>query len=88
MGTRHLTQREIIRTHLLNGHDITPIEALNLCGCFRLSAIIHTLRHKENIPIEMDQPQASDGKPYARYWVDKKYLEDMNRADEHDEASR
>lgn len=83
MGTRHLTQREIIRNYMMEGKSITPIEALNLCGCFRLSAIIHTLRHKENIPIEMDQPQASDGKPYARYWINKRFIEDAKRADEH-----
>lgn len=74
MATRTDTQRNIIRNYLLEGKSITPIEALNLCGCFRLSAVIHTLRHKENIPIHMDQPQASDGKPYARYWIDKDYL--------------
>lgn len=82
MGTRHLTQREIIRNYMMEGKSITPIEALNLCGCFRLSAVIHTLRHKENIPIEMDQPQASDGKPYARYWINKQFIEDGKRADE------
>ena len=68
------TQLAIIRNYLLEKHSITPIEALNLCGCFRLSAIIHTLRHKEGYPINMDQPQASDGKPYARYWIDKSYF--------------
>ncbi len=83
MGTRHLTQREIIRNYMMEGKSITPIEALNLCGCFRLSAVIHTLRHKENIPIEMDQPQASDGKPYARYWINKQFIEDGKRADEY-----
>ena len=62
MATRTDTQRSIIRNHLLQGKTITPIEALNMCGCFRLSAIIHRLRHDEGIPILMDQPQASDGK--------------------------
>lgn len=74
MATRHNTQLSVIRDYLMDGKSITPIEALNLCGCFRLSAIIHTLRHKEDIPILMDQPQASDGKPYARYWIDKSYF--------------
>lgn len=78
MTTRTDTQRSIIRNHLLQGKTITPIEALNMCGCFRLSAIIHRLRHDEGIPILMDQPQASDGKPYARYWIDKEYLQRRN----------
>ncbi|MBR1525307.1 MAG: hypothetical protein IJ640_01420 [Prevotella sp.] len=82
MGTRHTTQLEVIRNYMMDGKTITPIEALNLCGCFRLSAVIHTLRHKENIPIHMDQPQASDGKPYARYWRDKDYLQKLKEAEQ------
>jgi hypothetical protein len=69
------TQRAIIRKHLLEGKSITPIEALQLCGCFRLSSVIHRLRHKDNIPIQMDQPEAPDN-PYARYWVNKEYLKE------------
>ena len=73
MAQRHETQLNIIRHYMMSGKSITPIEALNLCGCFRLSAIIHRLRHDEDIPIQMDQPEAPD-KPYARYWIDKDYL--------------
>lgn len=68
------TQLSIIRNYLLDGKSITPIDALNLCGCFRLSSVIHRLRHNEELPIIMDQPEASDGKPYARYWIDKSYF--------------
>jgi len=74
MAQRHDTQRAKIREHLLQGKPITPLEALNLYGCFRLSAVIFNLRHYENLPINMDQPMASDGKPYARYWIDMKYF--------------
>ena len=74
MAQRHDTQRAKIREHLLQGKPITPLEALNLYGCFRLSAVIFNLRHDENLPINMDQPMASDGKPYARYWIDMKYF--------------
>ena len=42
---------------------ITPIDALELCGCFRLSARIWDLRHKgfviESRPVK--------GKQYCRY---------------------
>lgn len=68
------TQLAIIRKHLLNGMTITPIEALELCGCFRLSSVIHRLRHVENIPIRMCQPEATEGKPYVRYWIDTNWL--------------
>ena len=68
------SQLAIIRQHLLKGHTITPLEALALCGCLRLSAIIYRLRHDEMIPICKDQPEIEAGKPYARYWIDKAYL--------------
>jgi len=71
---RQDTQRNIIRNYLLSGKSITPIEALDLCGCFRLSAIIYLLRHEEDLPILMEQPEAHDGKPYARYWIDHAYF--------------
>lgn len=66
------SQRNIIRNYLLKGNSITPIEALDLCGCFRLSAIIYLLRHEEELPILMEQPDTK--KPYARYWIDKTYF--------------
>lgn len=68
------TQLNIIRNYLLGGNSITPLDALNLCGCFRLSAIIYILRHEENLPILMAQPEASEGKRYAKYWIDKAYF--------------
>jgi hypothetical protein len=33
-----------IQDHLYDGKSITPLEALNLYGCFRLAAAIHRLR--------------------------------------------
>lgn len=74
MGTRHITQLSQIRSYLLEGKYITPMDALRLFGCMRLSAYIHKLRHEEGFLINMDQPQASDGKPYARYWIAKEFL--------------
>lgn len=74
MKTRIETQRAAIRRHLLAGKSITPIEALNLCGCFRLSAVIYILRHDEGLPILMCQPEAGNGKPYAKYWIDSAYF--------------
>lgn len=38
-----LTQKEHILAHLKQHGIITPIEALNLYGCFRLAARIHDL---------------------------------------------
>ena len=39
-----LTQEANVLHTLKSGRTITPIEALNQFGCFRLAAIIHTLR--------------------------------------------
>ena len=82
MTSRTDTQRAAIRRHLLDGKTITPIEALNLCGCFRLSSVIHRLRHDEGYPICMEQPEAADGKPYARYWIDKAYFQKQKGGEE------
>lgn len=58
------TQREQIRRHLLQHGTITPLEALNLYGCFRLGGRVHELR-QAGMPIETRTP--SDGKRYAVY---------------------
>ena len=40
------SQNRAILAHLQSGKAITAIEALNLCGCFRLSARIFDLRQQ------------------------------------------
>ena len=44
MKTQTQTQKEAILRHLQSGKTITPLEALNLYGCFRLGARIWDLR--------------------------------------------
>ncbi len=39
-----MTQTEAILAHLETGESITPMDALNLFGCFRLAARIKDLR--------------------------------------------
>lgn len=80
METRKQTQKDAIRDWLMDGKTITPIEALRMFGCFRLSAVIHTLRHKEGILINSDHPEASNGSPYSRYWIDKAWLHRERKA--------
>ena len=60
-----MTQTEMIRAHLESGRDITPIDALEQYGCFRLAARISDLR-KAGLPIETLTEQRS-GKAWARY---------------------
>ena len=40
------TQESEIREWLMEGHCITPLEALERWGCFRLAARIHDLREQ------------------------------------------
>lgn len=60
-----MTQNDMIRAHLLSGKPITPIDALNEYGCFRLAARIADLR-KEGLQIETQTEQAG-GKAWAKY---------------------
>lgn len=60
-----MTQAEAIRAHLLAGAPITPIEALDRYGCFRLAARIDELR-REGLEIQT-VTESRGGKKYARY---------------------
>jgi hypothetical protein len=60
-----MTQTEMIRAHLQSGRDLTPIDALNHYGCFRLAARIKELRN-QGLPIETLTEQR-DGKAWAKY---------------------
>lgn len=44
------SQMQMVLDHLVAGKDITPLEALERFGVFRLAAIIHALR-KEGFEI-------------------------------------
>lgn len=53
---------------LLDGGAITPLEALTKFGCFRLSARIHDLRHKQGFDnIVTEKVRTSNGKLVAQY---------------------
>ena len=62
------TQKSIVRQHLLDGKSITQLEALNLCGSIRLSAIIFRLR-EEGLPIITEKFQVSPRKRVAKYYI-------------------
>ena len=56
-----------ILAYLKRGLAITAIEALKLFGCFRLSARIHDLRHKQGYDIITERVLTSSGKYVAQY---------------------
>ena len=60
------SQSQQILDHLQAGKSITPIEALNEFGCFRLGARIYDLR-KDGHSIEKDMVQTPNGKLVASY---------------------
>lgn len=58
-----MTQKELIKHHLLSGGTISPIEALQKYGCFRLGARIWDLRHDG---MDIENVGADEGQ-YAVY---------------------
>lgn len=70
------SQLSVIRAALLKGKTITPIDALNMCGCFRLSARIYDLRHNEGLPIEVIH---DDIRRYAKYFISHDNLIKLNK---------
>ncbi len=64
------SQRKQIKAWLESGKSITPIEALNLFGCFRLGARIWDLRHLYGMEIESCTVE-ENGKRYAKYFLKK-----------------
>lgn len=50
---------------------ITSWEAIQRMGNTRLSATIHMLRHRYNMPIEMEIRKTKTGKRYGYYYLKK-----------------
>lgn len=62
-----MSQEQIILKHLKRGATLTPLEALQLCGCLRLGGRIHDLRNKGHA-IQTSMVQRN-GKRVAEYWM-------------------
>lgn len=61
-------QNSRILAHLKDGRSLTPIEALNLFGCFRLAARIHDLKKAGN-EIVCEEVETENGKRVASYRI-------------------
>ena len=59
-------QKDIILELLQGGVSVTPMLALNRCGCFRLAAIVHQLRD-EGHSIDTHYVKSHTGNKYAEY---------------------
>ena len=64
------TQKANVRAWLLKGRSITPLEALNRFGIFRLAAVVHELRD-EGLNIITEKFQVSPKKRVAKYYLKK-----------------
>lgn len=63
------SQNALIKGWLLNGHSITTLDALNMFGCFRLSARIANLK-EQGLPVVAEMVLIND-KRVARYYLQK-----------------
>lgn len=70
------SQRKQIKAWLEKGNPITPIMALQMFGCFRLSGQIFVLKNEYDMPIETEMVYCDGGKRYAKYYL--KETEDGN----------
>ena len=60
-----MTQNQQIKSYLEQGKTITPLQALNKFGCFRLAARVNDLR-KEGLNIAT-KIVTKEGKTFASY---------------------
>lgn len=66
---KKLTQNQQILNHLLEGGNITQLEALMLFNCFRLASRINDLKREgHNIKSKMIY---YDKKKFSVYWIEK-----------------
>lgn len=66
-----MSQTDQIRAALELGRSLTPLDALQDYGCFRLAARIAELR-REGMDIEC-ATETKNGKRYARYFLRRPY---------------
>lgn len=62
------SQRKQIAAYLMAGHRITPLEALNMFGSLRLSAVIFDLK-KQGYNIQSSKEKMPNGKWVGVYWI-------------------
>jgi hypothetical protein len=63
------SQNQMILAYMKSGKSITPLEALNLFGCFRLGARCFDLR-SQGIQIKSEFVTLPNQKKVKKYWID------------------
>lgn len=70
MARRRESQKKKILRHLEEGNRLNPMQALNLFGCFRLSAVIFDIRAEKGYDyIKTTKIENRNGNKYAEYKV-------------------
>ena len=62
------SQESKILDYMLRGNRITGMEALNLCGCWRLPARIADIV-KRGFPVQSEYITTDTGKRVKSYWI-------------------
>ena len=62
------SQASQIASYMMQGNKITPLEALNLFGSLRLSAVIFVLRER-GYKIQVERVKTNTGKWVAQYSI-------------------
>lgn len=70
MKTKTTSQTETVLRYMQEGRKISPLEALNLFGCFRLGARIWDLKQR-GIEIASEMFTNEHGISFSRYWMPK-----------------
>lgn len=65
------SQKDKIKAYLQSGKSITPLDALEMFGSFRLGAIIFTLR-EEGMPIKTEFVTNRYKTKFAKYTLEQK----------------
>ena len=67
------SQMKLIKSYLLKGRKITPLDALRHFQCMRLGARIYDLRKPpHSLPIQSHKILTHTGKWVSEYYIDKK----------------
>lgn len=69
INTTTISQNDSILAYMLNGNRITPIEALNIFKCFRLTSRICDLKQR-GFDIKKEFVKVNSGKKVMSYWID------------------
>lgn len=69
-----MNKTQAVYNHLLTGASLTVKDSVELFKLYSLSQTLGKLRRNKGIPI-IKQDIAENGVTYARYWLDKTYIE-------------